>query len=167
MRLHKYTPLRDFDYSDDQDLIPTKDRKTFHWSDYLVFGILLGMYVLIGVYQAVKNAFFSKKQEDTEEFLVGGRSMSIIPVALSILSAFLSAILILGTPAEIYTEGTQYWMYVWGQMFSVILATLLFVPLLYPLRLTSSYEVRMWLQMVVCRMKCLSEGPFKEGINPH
>lgn len=141
LRFIRDRPSEYLDYADDPDLVPLQDRKSFHWADYLVFGLFLGCYILIGVYQAVKNAFFAKKKEDADEFLVGGRSMSILPVALSILSAFLSAILILGTPAEVYMEGTQYWMYVFGQMMSCVLAALLFVPLLYPLRLTSSYEV--------------------------
>jgi sodium-coupled monocarboxylate transporter 8/12 len=53
----------------------------------------------------------------------------------------MSAILILGTPAEMYTQGTQYFMYVIGMILAVILAAQLFVPLLYPLNLTSSFEV--------------------------
>jgi sodium-coupled monocarboxylate transporter 8/12 len=134
-----YNPY--LEYSPDPDELPLPDRKSFHWSDYLVFALFLAAYILIGAFQAIKAAFFAKKQEDAEDFLVGGRSMSILPVAISVLSAFLSAILILGTPAEVYTEGTQYFMYVIGQMMSCVLAALLFVPLLYPLRLTSSYEV--------------------------
>ena len=46
----------------------------------------------------------SKQAKTTDEFLVGKRDNSILPVAVSILSSFLSAILILGTPAEIYTQ---------------------------------------------------------------
>jgi hypothetical protein len=49
--------------------------------------------------------------------------------------------LILGSPAEIYTEGTQYFIYVFGIMLACLLAAQLFVPLLYPLKLTSSFEV--------------------------
>ncbi|ELT90106.1 hypothetical protein CAPTEDRAFT_166259 [Capitella teleta] len=127
------------EYTDDGDLVPSPDRKSFHWADYLVFAAFLLAYIGIGAFQAIRNTFATKK-ENADDFLVGGRSMSILPVSISVLSAFLSAILILGTPAEIYTEGTQYWMYVIGQMFSCIFAALLFVPLLYPLRLTSSYE---------------------------
>nr|KAG5688219.1 hypothetical protein BaRGS_003118 [Batillaria attramentaria] len=66
--------------------------------------------------------------------------MSIIPVAISILVSFMSAILILGTPAEMYMSGTEYFVYVFGICFAIIIAALVFVPLLYPLRMTSSFE---------------------------
>ena len=123
----------------DPDL-PQPGQKYFHWADYLIFALFLVANIGVGLFQGLKPCF-TKKAESAQEYLVANRSMSIFPVALSILSAFLSAILILGTPAEIYTEGIMYWMYVWGMMLSCVFATLLFVPLLYPLKLTSSYEV--------------------------
>jgi len=109
----------------------------FHWADYLVFAVFLLISLGIGVYYGL---FADKKKEaSTDEFLMG-RGMSIAPVALAILSSFLSAILILGTPAEVYTRGAMYYLYVIGMMGAIAMATVLFVPLLYPLRLTSSYE---------------------------
>jgi len=109
----------------------------FHWADYLVFAVFLLISLGIGVYYGL---FAGKKKEaSTDEFLMG-RGMSIAPVALAILSSFLSAILILGTPAEVYTRGAMYYIYVIGMMGAIAMATVLFVPLLYPLKLTSSYE---------------------------
>jgi sodium-coupled monocarboxylate transporter 8/12 len=91
----------------------------------------------IGIFYAIKGY----KHNTTKEFLMGGRQMQLVPIAISILVSFMSAILILGTPAEMYTQGTQYFMYVIGMILAVILAAQLFVPLLYPLNLTSSFEV--------------------------
>lgn len=125
--------------TDNPDL-PHGGKQYFHWADYLVFALFLGANISVGLYQGFKP-YFTKEEESAQQYLVANRNMSIFPVALSILSAFLSAILILGTPAEIYTEGSMYWMYVWGMMLSCVFATILFVPLLYPLKLTSSYEV--------------------------
>ena len=67
--------------------------------------------------------------------------MSLLPVAMSICVSFISAILILGAPAEMYMYGTQYWITWIGLSLASLLAGLIFVPLLYPLNLTSSYEV--------------------------
>ena len=108
-----------------------------HWSDYVVFVLFLGCTMGVGVY----HGLCAPKTGTTKEFLTANNDLSIWPVALAILSSFLSAILILGTPAEVYEQGTMYWMYVWGMMFSCVLAVLVWVPLLYPLRFTSSYEV--------------------------
>ena len=56
--------------------------------------------------------------------------------------SFQSAITILGTPAEMYTAGTEYFVYLGGISLAIIIATLVFVPLLHPLKMTSSFEVR-------------------------
>ena len=39
---------------------------------------------------------------------MAGRNLKILPVALSILVSFVSAVGILGQPAEMYAFGTQY-----------------------------------------------------------
>ena len=56
--------------------------------------------------------------------------------------SFMSAILILGTPAEMYTAGTELFVHLGGVVLAIIIAALVFVPLLYPLKMTSSFEVR-------------------------
>ncbi|KAK3094940.1 hypothetical protein FSP39_008115 [Pinctada imbricata] len=113
-----------------------EDSQKFEIADWAVFIIILIISASIGIY----HAFSGGRQKTTKEFLMGNRKMSLLPVAASILVSFLSAILILGAPAEMYTRGTQYYLYLFGQMLAVVLATVLFVPLFYPLKLTSMYE---------------------------
>jgi hypothetical protein len=48
---------------------------------------------------------------------------------------------IVGTPVEVYTYGTQYWMIWIGYLTMIFLATHIFVPVFYRLRLTSVFEV--------------------------
>lgn len=125
--------------------LPTPEPKGFHWADYLVFVLFLVISLGIGMFQGLMDLLGCNKKEDqkemtTEDFLMGNRNFSVVPVSLSTLAAFLSAILILGTPAEVYTQGCEYWIYMFGMMLSCVFATIFFVPLLYPLRLTSSYE---------------------------
>jgi sodium-coupled monocarboxylate transporter 8/12 len=110
----------------------------FSVADWAVFAGLLIFSACIGVYYALVGG----KQKTTKEFLMANHNLKILPVAISILVSFLSAILILGAPAEMYFKGTQYYLYVFGQMTAVVLATVLFVPLFYPLKLTSMYQVR-------------------------
>ena len=109
--------------------------QSFHWLDWLIFTAFLVATLGISLFHGVRHKMTA------EEFHSGDRDFKIIPVAISLMSAFLSAILILGTPAEIYTQGTLYWLYSVGMMLACVLGALLFVPLLYPLRLTSAYEV--------------------------
>ena len=47
-------------------------------------------------------------QKNTEDFLLGSRKMSVFPVTMSLMASFLSAITMLGTPAEVYVSGSMY-----------------------------------------------------------
>lgn len=53
------------------------------WVDYTLFGGLLSLSLLIGVY----FGFFSK-QDSTSEYLYGGKTMNYIPVSASIIARF-------------------------------------------------------------------------------
>lgn len=110
--------------------------RSFDVYDWIVFVGILLISLGIGIYHALAGG----RQRTTGEFLMGNRKMSLIPTSLSILVSFQSAILILGAPAEVYTKGMQYYLYTFGQMFAVMLASVVYVPLFYPLKLTSMYE---------------------------
>ena len=82
-----------------------------------------------------------QKQNTTEEYLFGNRQMSLLPVALSMLVTYQSAISVVGLPAEIYMYNT---MLLWaniGISIANMVQYFMIVPLMYPLRLTSAYEV--------------------------
>merc|ERR1719383_93103 len=66
--------------------------------------------------------------------------MSVLPVTLSLLASFISAITLLGTPSEVFLNGTQYSILALANIAVIPLAAYLFLPVLYPLRLTSAYE---------------------------
>ena len=76
--------------------------------------------------------------------------LGTLPVACSILVSFISAILVLGTPAEMYTRGTQLFMRTIGYCLALFLSSLIFVPLFFPLKITSSFEV----SQTTCTSNC-------------
>lgn len=56
----------------------------FQWYDYLFFFMLLALSVLIGLYYA----FFSRhKQNNTKEYILGGKTLKVVPVAISLISS--------------------------------------------------------------------------------
>ncbi|ESN96363.1 hypothetical protein HELRODRAFT_189216 [Helobdella robusta] len=109
---------------------------SFHIVDYVIFALVLVVSLIIGLY----HAFSGGKQKTPKEYLVGNRSMSTLPVALSMLVSFLSGIVVLGTPAEIYTKGTQLFMRTIGYTLACIISSLFIVPLFFNLKVTSSFE---------------------------
>lgn len=116
---------------------PVPTGSTFTGWDYLVFCLVLSISAVIGLYYA----FTGGKQKTTKEFLLADKSMSTIPVALSIFASFFSASILVGTPVEIYTQGTMYWMTVWGIMLGPPVGAYIFAPFLYRLKILSAFEV--------------------------
>ncbi|XP_051908638.1 solute carrier family 5 member 6a [Hippocampus zosterae] len=108
----------------------------FTTADYVIFALLLVASAGIGLYYA----FSGGRQRTTQEFLMADRSMSWLPVSLSLLATFQSAVAILGAPAEIYTFGTQYWFLGCSYFLGLLIPAHVFIPVFYRLRLSSAYE---------------------------
>ncbi|XP_043468553.1 sodium-coupled monocarboxylate transporter 1 [Leptopilina heterotoma] len=108
----------------------------FSWEDYAVLSAMLIISCLIGTFYG----FFSKKQETSDDFLLGGSSMGTFPMAMSLAASFITAIELLGNPAEMYTHGTQFWMTCLAFILVVPITSQLYLPVYMKLRLTSSYE---------------------------
>lgn len=112
-------------------------KRYFDIIDYIVFAIMLIVSALIGVY----FAFFAKvKQNTTTEYLMGGKTMGIFPISMSLIASYISGISLLGLPAEMYTYGTQFWMTLVSEVFVSILMAYAYLPVFYKLQITSTYE---------------------------
>ncbi|XP_060075307.1 sodium-coupled monocarboxylate transporter 1-like isoform X1 [Ylistrum balloti] len=114
----------------------TGERNTFGVVDYVLFALLLCVSASIGLFYAIKD----RKNQNTKDFLLAGGNMSAIPVALSLLASFMSAITLLGTPAEMYNYTTIYWWIGLGYFFTIGAAAHIYVPVFYRLRVTSAYQ---------------------------
>uniref|UniRef100_A0A8C2XAC4 Sodium-dependent multivitamin transporter n=1 Tax=Cyclopterus lumpus TaxID=8103 RepID=A0A8C2XAC4_CYCLU len=111
-------------------------RMHFTTADYVIFTLLLVASAGIGLFYA----FSGGRQRTTQEFLMADRSMSCLPVSLSLLATFQSAVAILGAPSEVYTFGTQYWFLGCSYFLGLLIPAHVFIPILYRLRLSSAYE---------------------------
>ena len=114
-------------------------QNTFHWVDYLIFVLVLVVSASIGIFYAWKD----KKKQTTANFLLGGRKMALLPVTLSLMATFLSAILVLGVPTEVFYNGTMYWLISFSNLITFPVAAHAFLPVFHDLGLTSAYEVRL------------------------
>ncbi|XP_073707906.1 sodium-coupled monocarboxylate transporter 1 [Garra rufa] len=104
--------------------------------DYVVFAGLILFAAGIGLFQAIRG----RKESSSDEFLLGGRQMTAVPVALSLTASFMSGITVIGTPAEAYLYGTPFWLFVFSYTIMSVISAELFVPLFYRLGITSTYE---------------------------
>lgn len=104
--------------------------------DYVIFTLLLVTSIGIGLFYAISGG----RQRTTQEFLLADRSMSCFPVSLSLLATFQSAVAILGTPAEVYSHGTEYWFLGFSYILGLLIPAHVFIPIFYRLRLSSAYQ---------------------------
>ncbi|XP_067151007.1 sodium-dependent multivitamin transporter [Apteryx mantelli] len=104
--------------------------------DYIIFALLLVLSSAIGLFYALSGG----RQRTVQEFLLANRNMGFLPVALSLLATFQSAVAILGVPAEIYRFGTEYWFLGCSYFLGLLIPAHVFIPVFYRLRLTSAYE---------------------------
>uniref|UniRef100_UPI00398F6878 sodium-coupled monocarboxylate transporter 1-like isoform X2 n=1 Tax=Pristiophorus japonicus TaxID=55135 RepID=UPI00398F6878 len=104
--------------------------------DYVVFAAILLISALVGIYHAVVG----RGQGTPEEFLLGSRQMSSLPVALSLTASFMSAVTLLGGPYETYHYGAVNAYFAIAYTFVVVVSAEGFLPIFYRLGVTSSYE---------------------------
>ncbi|KAJ4433286.1 hypothetical protein ANN_15545, partial [Periplaneta americana] len=106
------------------------------WVDYTVFGLMLSLSTLIGIY----FGFWGRKENTPMEYLHGGRKLNVAPVTASIAVSYISGITVLGAPSEVYLFGTLSWLYVGGMMLMGVVNYYFFLPVFYELKLVSIYE---------------------------
>ena len=115
----------------------TSTGNRLHALDYIVFAILLLVSAAVGpIYMWINR----NKTQTTESYFVGNRAMQFIPIAASLFASFWSAIALIGLPAEMYTGGGFFFISAFGQVVGIIIGAFLVVPMMYNLRLISTYE---------------------------
>ncbi|XP_043943712.1 sodium-coupled monocarboxylate transporter 1 [Protopterus annectens] len=109
---------------------------TFVVWDYVVFAGMLLISAAIGIYYAVVD----RAKQSSKDFLIGGRTMTAVPVALSLTASFMSAVTVLATPAEIYRYGAIFSIFSISYLFVIVICSEFFLPVFYRLGITSTYE---------------------------
>lgn len=64
-----------------EELVPPW-RLGLSWYDYILFGLMLFISAVIGIY----FGFFAKKQSTSKEYLMGGKEMKVLPIAISLVA---------------------------------------------------------------------------------
>jgi Na+/proline symporter len=131
----------------------------FHLIDYLAFGSMLVFSAGVGVYFGYFNKSKARvRRDDTAsseekgktdfgsksmlEYLLGSRKLAVFPVAMSLVASYISGVTVLGTPAEIYNFGTQYWLIILPIFLMGFVVSYVYLPVFCSLKVGSSYEVR-------------------------
>ncbi|KAL7643093.1 UNVERIFIED_CONTAM: hypothetical protein RMT77_006383 [Armadillidium vulgare] len=102
--------------------------------NYSAFVGMLAVSLGIGLYTAYKG------NKSPEEFLMGNRVLKTIPVSMSLLTSFISALNILGFAGETYANGMQISTITFGPPLAILFSSYFILPILFPLKLTSINE---------------------------
>ena len=116
--------------------------------DYSILALILAVSLGIGILFSIKD----RKSNTTEEYFLAGRKMSMLPVCLSLFVTFQSAVSLIGVPAEIYAYGTLFLLFFLAQVLTYVVGIFTVVPLMFPLRITSIFEV--FLTRLYCLHRC-------------
>uniref|UniRef100_A0A8C3NXK8 Solute carrier family 5 member 5 n=1 Tax=Cyanoderma ruficeps TaxID=181631 RepID=A0A8C3NXK8_9PASS len=115
---------------------PAERGLTFSPWDYGVFALMLLVSTGIGLFHGLAGG----GQKTSEDFFTGGRRMSALPVGLSLSASFMSAVQVLGVPAEAFRYGAKFLWMCLAQLLNSLITAQLFLPVFYRLGLTSTYE---------------------------
>ncbi|KAK9708911.1 Sodium:solute symporter family [Popillia japonica] len=107
----------------------------FSWYDYSLFSIMLLGSILIGIYFGC-----IKPQVTATDYLMGGKKMKVLPVALSMIASAISGFTLLSVPTEIYQFGATYWLSCVAALVVSIFTYNIYLPVFYKLQVTSTYE---------------------------
>uniref|UniRef100_A0A8C9WWD2 Solute carrier family 5 member 5 n=1 Tax=Sander lucioperca TaxID=283035 RepID=A0A8C9WWD2_SANLU len=109
----------------------------FVLADYAVFAAMLSVSMAIGLFHALKKRPGGATADD---FFTGGRSMSAVPVGLSLCASFMSAVQVIGVPAEASRYGFKFLYMCLGQSINSLLTAYLFLPVFFRLGITSTNQ---------------------------
>lgn len=111
---------------------------TFSAWDYTVVIAMLVVSIGIGVFYG----FYDKATagaSSAADFMLGAE-MSVFPVTLSMATGFITAVELLGNPAEMVFNGTQFSLIVLSMILVIPFAMFIFYPVYDQMKLTSCYE---------------------------
>ncbi|BES87286.1 sodium-coupled monocarboxylate transporter [Nesidiocoris tenuis] len=104
------------------------------WFEFLVVIVSLGITLAIGLY------FSRTANRSLQEYMLGGRQMSVIPVSLSIAATYLSSSSLVATSQEVYFYGMQVSLIGWFYTMWGLIAAWVHVPVSYSIKSVSSFE---------------------------
>src|SRR5260370_34965234 len=101
--------------------------------DWIVLAVTLLTIVIYGVWKSGRN-------QNIDQYLVGGRSMPWYTVGLSVMATQASAITFLSAPGQTYSDGRRFVQFYFGLPLAMIVLCITFVPIFYRLKVYTAYK---------------------------
>ncbi|GAB6032202.1 hypothetical protein CHUAL_010846 [Chamberlinius hualienensis] len=104
--------------------------------DYVSFSCLVTLSSMFGIYHIYK----ARNAKATREFLVTSKDIGILPLIVSLVATYYSAISLLGTPLETYFNGPSFMTVAFAFIVNAAIGSLVFIPVFYKLNGISIFE---------------------------
>lgn len=107
----------------------------FQWADWAVLAAYFFLLIGTGAY------FAARAKRNTTDYFLGGRSMPVWAVAISMLATAQSAATFVGVPEAAYNGNLTYLSTNLGGMLAAIILAAIFIPRYYTLRVSTPYQL--------------------------
>ena len=104
-----------------------------HWIDWTIIGVYLTWIVWDGIR-------LTKRSHELEGYFLGGRSLPWWAVGLSVMATQLSAITMIGTTGQGYTDGMRFLQFYYALPIAMIVLSVTLVPFFHNARVYTAYE---------------------------
>ncbi|XP_025414481.1 putative sodium-dependent multivitamin transporter [Sipha flava] len=104
--------------------------------DYVVLAVALLASAAIGLYYRLTGG----KQQTVQEYMLGDRKLTIIPVGFSLMASFMCTTSMFGLCAENYLRGTQFMVINASNIIGTPIVAYVFLPVFYKLGYLSVYK---------------------------
>ncbi|GBN33480.1 Putative sodium-dependent multivitamin transporter [Araneus ventricosus] len=113
-------------------------RNGLYWVSWIISSSHACCWCPLGI--GIYFRFSGGKQKTTDDYLLAGKDMSILPVAFSLMASFLSAITVIGVKAEMYQYGINMAYMNIGYVIGMILTAYISLPVFFELNASTAYE---------------------------
>lgn len=104
-----------------------------HWLDWAI----IAAYLIFIVYDGLR---LTKKSHEIEGYFLANRSLPWWAVGLSVMATQLSAITLVGTTGQAYTNGMRFVQFYFGLPLAMVVLSVTVVPFFYRARVFTAYE---------------------------
>jgi len=111
--------------------------KTLGIVDYVLFGFVLLISSVIGIYFGFRH----RKKMTSSEYLLANKSISWVPIFVSLVVSFFSSVGVMGLTANMYSTGVTFAVHAFAFIIPITLNAEVFTPIFRRLQLVSVNEV--------------------------
>lgn len=112
----------------------TTERIALQAWDWVVLIVYFTAMLAIGFY-------FSRRNKNTDDYMLGGRKMTSWRVGLSFFATMFSTVSYLSMPGEMVKNGPMMWSFLAAFPFIYLVVAIFFIPYIMKLKISSAYEL--------------------------